>query len=309
MGPKRKGKRKAWRTAGCVLLVLILARILHEAKEGARRTGRQAPTIAEGSGGASGEEDAGGTDADPTPALIPAPADVLARLDEVVETRLREHMESEAVGKELCAGLDLPWPVRAPSRSHEEISVLADKEAQAVVDQRHPIVETTAKIRREAEAEYHLYQTGEQVSLVKRGGRGPFSHVSGRYVGRKGSQVRIGSTTVQLRDIDSKERVHFIEELSTQKTRAYVDAKLEELDRTRGDLKQQKLREVSDRLYRDSGYVSSHGRWEAGSELYAKAVESERKKQREALREEVYTAEGLVEQDGGWFTAPTPSAE
>ena len=305
----RRKRHKGWRIAACVLAVLVLGRIVRKRKAAAGALEGDAPARAQGSGDASRARGGGDTDAQPVEALVPAPAELLTRLNKLVEARLREQMASEAVGKELCAGLALPWPVRAPTRSPEEIAALADKRTEALVEQKHPLAVTTARIRREAEARFRLYQPGDQVSLVKRGGRGPLSHVSGMFVKRDGASVRIGSRTVQLMDVDPGERVHFIPELSEQKIRVTIDTGLEELHRARSELRRGKLPEATDSLYRDSGYVLVHGRWQAGTELYARAVEAEKEVRGEALRREVYLAHGLTERGGRWVTVPGSPAE
>ena len=135
------------------------------------------------------------------------------------------------------------------------------------------------------------------------------SHVSGMFVKRDGASVRIGSRTVQLMDVDPGERVHFIPELSEQKIRVTIDTGLEELHRARSELRRGKLPEATDSLYRDSGYVLVHGRWQAGTELYARAVEAEKEVRGEALRREVYLAHGLTERGGRWVTVPGSPAE
>ena len=233
----------------------------------------------------------------------PAPKALLDRLEKLVDMERRLFVASVERRREACKELGLVWPVRKPLLTPEQVRNEIEKQlADVVAAEFSPARE--AALRAKADDLFRVYKKGEEVEVVLRGGRGFLPRVKGIYCGMRGPVILIGSRKIVQGDLDPADLVHFSPKLAERKKKFHLARELAAQEEQKVAFGTQKRPEVTDRVYREAGYVPREERWEAASDLLEAAMGRAAAGEVEAMRRRVYAKYRVVRRNGGWVYAP-----
>ncbi len=225
--------------------------------------------------------------------------------------RLREEIENKVkleVGRQLnppkiAEHLGLHYPPPAPSRSVDEVKKAAVEAAQNKVDEQFP-PEQIEQFRNEAEEKYALWEEGDEVSFVIRGGRGRTPAVAGRLRHVSSTRVKIDNRWIAHQDITREA----LARLDPDIHKSVVEKTVRKQQITRA-VERERLYDkvypaINKRLMKDSHYVQWKGRWIAADELFEKALVYHRRKLAKKIHpdieHEVFTENDYVQREGEW---------
>ena len=249
------------------------------------------------------DETVGGTPAPPPPE--PVPKALLDKLDTLVDMERRLFAASIERRRATCKELGLTWPVREPRLTPAQVEDLVEEQlAQAVAAEFSPARE--AALRAKADELFRVYEKGDEVEVVLRGGRGFLPRVKGIYCGMRGPVILIGSRKIVQADMDPADLVHFNPALAERKKRVHLAREMAVLEEEKEAFEQRKRQEVTDKVFREAGYVRREDRWEAAHELLEAAMTKSADSEVAALRRRVYAKYGVVRRDDAWVYAPKP---
>jgi hypothetical protein len=170
----------------------------------------------------------------PTPPTPPAPLstawmaereEIRAFILETLHEELDEQVSHESIVEELNARMPLvpPWTWPCPDCSNtlqgveEQLFGLLQTEAE----KKYPAVEKD-KIMQEAQRRFALFQIGETVSCVLRGGQGVNTKVEGVFSVLSPERIRIGSRWIHRQDLDDDTCARFYEAENGPAIRRYA---------------------------------------------------------------------------------------
>lgn len=229
-----------------------------------------------------------------------ATAPVPPELVPAVETALAEKVNARLDLREACLRLQLPYPVRPPRETPEAIEArIAEAVREALGGDEDPAA-ATARVRREAEERYRLYELRERVTLTfARGG------ACTGYLRRKlPAHAQIDSRLVPLVDLDAESLARLDPAAHAKAVDRAVNAHLLQERRRREEIVQATRQRLAPRLYREAGYALAGERWVAQQTLLDADLARQRRQLAAELREATTAATlkaaGYTLEASGW---------
>ncbi len=203
-------------------------------------------------------------------------------------------------------------PLKDPAKTPEQLVAEVDKKVAAVADRKYPKSEL-ARFRREAEGKYRVFDKGEKVSFVIRGGVGPNTTVQGMLRDVTSLRIRVGNRWIPRMDMDETTLARYDEEISKKYIERFVRAQTNRYNIRKEDYAKDQRQELLPQTFRRGGYIPKRNardrlnpeNWISVKQALENQCASKQKslavKLKPQVEQEVYTAHGYVMQDGQWM--------
>jgi len=232
--------------------------------------------------------------------------DERAQIERLIEKRVALETEKQFNPKRIAERLKFGWPIKPPAMTRAQVREKIEKAVSTAVDTKHP-VSRLEEIKEEAEEKYGVYQPGEKVSFVIRGGLGPNTHVEGWLREITDDRICVGGRWILRSDMTKEDIARFDEDISREKIEGYVSGRTRHFHAVREQFEKRAREVVTPRIYEAGGYINVRGQWATRQELFAHVAKVEQGKLRAALTKEltekIYTENGYVlnPQSGEWM--------
>lgn len=233
----------------------------------------------------------------------------------VIEARIQAELDKKVSRQALAGRLKMGWPVKEPADTLEDIVARVDAGIDGDVADRFP-EDKREEFETEAAEKYRIYEKGDEIEFIIRGGRGANTFVEGQLLETTDGRVRVGERWIPKRDMSEETCANFWPEESEKYQKRHIrirniryDAKI---DSFRSDLRKERL----PKAFQKGGYIPRPKRsarspkpedWISRRDLLEAYYKYARKQYegtiRKRITEEVYVANGyvLVREKGEWM--------
>ena len=208
--------------------------------------------------------------------------EVEARIETRVQTALKEQFDPKNVAEQL----NLDWPVEPPEQPREEVLGRVNAAVEQAVEREYPAARLD-EIEKEARKKYELYEPGDKVSFLIRGGLGPNAFVEGYLRKVNPTRVRIGNRWIVRSDIDDDILARLYPDEHKEAVEKYLRVHAGRFERRREDYEQQVRKKYAARFFREAGYVKAGERWVARDRFFKNRLAEEHKKFARDLRDRI----------------------
>lgn len=227
------------------------------------------------------------------------------RLRSIIAAKVKLEVGCRLNPGKIAEQLGLSYPPQEPSRSRDEIKEAAAEAARNEVDQRYP-TEQIEQFRKETEEQYALWEEGDIITFVIRGGRGRTPTVTGRLRHVSPIRVQVGNRWIARQDIERETLACLDPEVHASVVEALVRKKRINREVERERVYDEVHPTHVERLMKESHYVKWRGRWIAADKLLEKALEYHRRKLAGEIlpdvEREVFTENNYVQSEGEWVS-------
>jgi hypothetical protein len=204
------------------------------------------------------------------------------RIDKEVDQELARIANPRAIAKAL--GMEYPVP-RSPN-GYAEIMAEVEEKVDDAVDLRFPASEV-AGFQQEAEERYRMYEIGDRVSFVLRGGFGTNTSVEGVFRRINQNRIQIGSRWVPTSDMDDEDLARFSPELHEEMVAKYVESRKNHRELDIEKFREQLTLKLAYEHFTKNNYVYRGDRWLSKRDYLDRIVEYQIEVKEPQIRERV----------------------
>ncbi|OGV67470.1 MAG: hypothetical protein A3K18_29125 [Lentisphaerae bacterium RIFOXYA12_64_32] len=243
------------------------------------------------------------------------------QFEEQIKTRVEAEANRQVTKQALAEKMNLGWPVDPPSKTSAQIKEELTHRINGDVDARYPKSDID-RYKKDAAEKYKLFQPGDEVEFVIRGGVGPNTNVKGKLREVQAGAILINnpSRRIARTDIEEETLARFYADLSEKYIERDLRVKMiHRNNNIEGTTKELQLKYYP-QAYREAGYVPRRKEfaksikpeyWVAKSDVLDHFYEKEKAAKIDEItgqiRQDVFTEAGWIfnEKLGEW----TPKVE
>lgn len=230
------------------------------------------------------------------------------KIQQQINKKVNQQVQKMVNPRQVAKSLGLSWPVPESKKTEKELLASIEKRVQEAVDRKYPLEEARQRYEKEAEKEYTMYEKGDKVSFVLRGGIGRGSAVVDEpFIEKTESRVHCGRRWVIREDMSRETQARFYKDVNKQMQERYVRVQMIQYKNKRERYADRVRRRLIFQEFPEANYIYNKRQkyWIAKKELLDKAVAHHRKQKRRKIKpkieEQVFKANNYVLKDGQWM--------